>query len=63
MSSYKSGIESLRSEAIEEAKLSGNKYLVSQVYSECCVNAVGKSRFRGLLGHLHCYSDCSKYDC
>jgi len=45
MSHYESAIKSLRSEAIEEAKLDGHKYLVAKLYAECCTNAVGKCRY------------------
>lgn len=45
MSFYESGMKSLRNEAIEEAKLDGHKFLVAQLYAECCTNAIGKSRY------------------
>ena len=45
MSFYESGMKSLRNEAIEEAMLDGNKFLVAQLYDECCTNAVAKSRY------------------
>jgi hypothetical protein len=42
---YVSVMKSLRSEAIEEAKLLGHKFIVGKLYAECCTNAVGKSHY------------------
>ena len=40
---YSSRLATLRSEAIAEA--SDPKWIAGKVFSECCINAVGRSRF------------------
>lgn len=47
MSFYESGMTSIRSAAIKEAALAGHKYLVGQLYDECCTGAVSKSSYVG----------------